>query len=80
MKILEPFSCRFPKIAVYNILSKNIPKCQGGSKMAYTQRLLNKEFSMYNNCSATKTDTSFKIEYKTFSKKNSLKSKIILIH
>ena len=65
MGILDPFSCGFVKIAVYNILCKNIPKCQGESKTAYTQRLLNKKFSMNNNFFATKIDASFKLKNKT---------------
>ena len=66
MGILDPFSCRFVKVVVYNILCKDIPKFQGESKTAYTQRLLNKQFSMYNDFFATKTDARFKVEYKTF--------------
>ena len=42
-----------------------MPKCQGKRKTAYTQRLVNKQFSMYNDFFATNTDTRFKVEYKT---------------
>ena len=66
MGILDPFSSGFVKVPVYNILCKNIPKFQGESKTTYTQRLLNKQFSMYNDFFATKTDTRFKVKYKTF--------------
>ena len=66
MGILDPFSCAFVEVAVYNILCKNIPKFQGESKTAYTPMLLNKQFSMYNDFFATKTNTRFKVEYKTF--------------
>ena len=66
MGILDPFSCGFVKVAAHNILCKNIPKCQEESKTAFTQRLLNKQFSIYNDFFATQTDTRFKVKYKTF--------------
>ena len=40
-----------------------MPKCQGKRKTVYTQRLVNKQFSMYNDFFATNTEISQKIKY-----------------